>query len=170
MIQRKEPTGLRLRSPLLLTPLGMPGAAITGFDSTKLDIKDGSTPPADVITTVAEGAERKADNSYVAILKYDRLSMTPLTIKVDQSKQKTSNPDHSATVGEAPPPPGMDADPSVSITTSQHNATARTFKVDVKLTPGAKADGSAGDPITGFGLSDLKITDAGDRGGHAYGC
>ena len=159
-----DPAERTYRISVTFTPaadsLGDPGKPIKGFDSTKLDIKDGSTPPVDVLTTVE--AERKADNSYVAILKYDRLSTTPLTIKVDQDELETSNPDESAMVGEAGPGPGMDADPSVSITTSQHNATARTFKVDVKLTPGAKADGSAGDPITGFGLSDLKITDAGD--------
>ena len=142
--------------------LGNAGAAIKGFDSTKLDIKDSSTPAADVITTAE--AERKADNSYVAILKYDRLSVPPLTVKVKQSAQKTSNPDHSAMVGEAAPEPPevTQGDPSVAIMTSDHDATARTFRVQVTITPGMKSDGTAGDPVTAFGLSDLKITDAGD--------
>ena len=142
---------------------GSAGSPIKGFDSTKLDIKDASTPPAAVLTTVE--AERKADNSYTAILKYDQLSTLPLAIKVDQSEQKTSNPDHSAMVGMAAPvtPTPTDKDPSVAIVTSNHMPATQQFRVQVTITPGDKADGSAGDPITtAFGLSNLKVTDADD--------
>ena len=158
-----NPAERTFRIDVMFTPaadsLGNAGAAIKGFDSTKLDIKDASTPPAMVVTEVE--TERKADNSYIAILKYDLLSKPPLTVKIDQSKQKTSNPDHSRMVGESAPPP-EDDDPTAEIAVSGVDVSERTFTVEVALTPGMKADGSAGDPITGFGLDDLEITGTND--------
>ena len=139
---------------------GSAGSAIKGFGIAGLEIKDAS----DADVTVTEEAMRSADNSYTAILKYDRLSTLPLTIKIKQSERKTSNPDHSVMVGMADPgdPAVTEGDPSVAIMTSAHNATARTFRVQVTITPGMKSDGSAGSPIASFERANLKITDAGD--------
>ena len=123
------------------------------------------------------------DNSYLAILKYGRLADLPLTISIDPNaldekykataaKPNATPPDPgipdvdpvTAMVGmTAPVDPGVtEGDPSVAIMTSDHNATARTFRVQVTITPGMKSDGSAGSPIASFGHSDLKITGAGD--------
>ena len=51
----------------------------------------------------------------------------------------------------------MDEDPTAEITVSDVDVSERTFVVEVTLTPGTKADGTAGDAITGFGLSDLEF-------------
>ena len=51
--------------------------------------------------------------------------------------------------------------PSVAIAISGLDRTLRQFRVEVTLTPGMKSDGTAGDPVKGFGLDDLKITEAG---------
>ena len=130
-----DPTERTYRVSVTFTPaadsLGNAGAAIKDFDSMKLEIKDASTPPADVLTTVE--AERKADNSYTAILKYDRLSTTPLTIKVNQKMLKTSNPDHSAMVGMADPgdDPVYNNPPAVTLEITDHDPDARSFQISV---------------------------------------
>ena len=72
---------------------GSAGDDVTTFDSTYLDVMDGHE---DVGITAS--AERKAANSYRAILKYDELATLPLTVTVDQDHLETSNPNHSATV------------------------------------------------------------------------
>ena len=143
-----DPAERSYRISVTFTPaadsLGNAGAAIKGFDSTKLDIKDASTPPAEVLTTVE--AERKADNSYTAILKYDLLSTLPLTVKVKQSAQKTSNPNHSVMVGDSGgtrPPANAPAKPAAP--TAMRNA-ANDLIIDVSWT--APADN--GSAITGY--------------------
>ena len=78
---------------------GSDGDDVIGFDSTYLDITDAS---GDVGITAS--AERKAANSYIAILTYDELSVLPLTVTVDQMMLVTSNPTHSAMVEEPEAP------------------------------------------------------------------
>ena len=64
---------------------GTAGAAITGFDPLKAGGQDGfSIKDADdaAVVLTAE-ASRKANNSYVGVLKYDQLAKLPLTIEID---------------------------------------------------------------------------------------
>ena len=79
---------------------GMPGAAITGFDLTGLSIvDDNDTDAGAVVLAPTNLNQQMADNSYRAILQYSVFADTPLTVKIDQSEQKTSNPDEMGTVG-----------------------------------------------------------------------
>ena len=123
---------------------GSAGSAITGFGSDGLDIKDA----ADGTVLATEEAARKDDNSYTAILKYDRLATLPLTITINQSVRETSNPDHSAMVGEADPgttPPPANAPAKPDAPTAMINAD-NDLVIDVSWT--APADG--GSAITGY--------------------
>ncbi len=138
---------------------------------THLMVKDGSTPAVDVGVNRLDddpANERISANSYRAILEYGPFDTLPLTVSIDPDALAT--PADPAATGVDPvtdmvgtaAPVGTDDDPSVAITVSNYNAATRQFRVQVTITPGMKADGSAGDPITAFGLSNLKITDAGD--------
>ncbi|RKU25873.1 hypothetical protein C6499_14250, partial [Candidatus Poribacteria bacterium] len=125
---------------------GSAGSAIKGFDEAGLDVKDAG----DSVVLVTVEAEREADNSYVAILKYDQLATLPLTIKIKQSGDgsvKTSNPDHSAMVGGppviTPPPANAPAKPDAPMAAT--NAT-NDLIIDVSWT--APADN--GSAITGY--------------------
>ena len=153
---------------------GEDGTDIPGADiKMHLTIKDGSTPAVDVPVMLLEGDssnERIGANSYRAFLEYGPFDTLPLTVSIDPNDLSTNDEADdvdavTATVGTAPAvtPTPTDEDPSVAIMVSNHDAATRQFRVQVTITPGMKADGSAGDPITTvFGLSDLEITDAGD--------
>ena len=54
------------------------GDAVTGFDSDSLSITGAGTPPTSVTITVVD--EVMADNSYVALLRWNPLAALPLTV------------------------------------------------------------------------------------------
>ena len=150
------------------------GKKITGAAiKAELKIMSGSTPPAEVPLSIRDDNpalyESEQDNRYRAHLSYGVFDDLPLTVSIDPND--LSDNDDAADVAPVTKKVGMadpgdpvvtEGDPSVAIMTSVHNATARTFRVQVTITPGMKSDGSAGSPIASFGLANLKITDAGD--------
>ena len=138
------------------TPSGVAGVVVPAF----IEAKDASD--ATVLLTVE--AQRASANEYVAILKYDQLATLPITVTVKGYKDTSdSTMDAMGMVGMATETGGemMDEDPSVAIVVSEVDTTARTFKVTVTITPGMKADGTAGDAATGFDSDSLSITGAG---------
>ena len=56
-------------------------------------------------------------------------------------------------------PPVTQEPPSVAIAVSELDENARSFRVDITLTPGIKSDGSAGDPVEVVTRSDSKAND-----------
>ena len=142
---------------------GSAGAEVTTMNGSDEDgfinhITAKDSADGDVILT--ESAGRGGDNMYTGILKYDRLSMLPITLSIDPNDLVSgSKPDVdpvTAMVGEAAPE-DMDAPPTAEIAVSGVDVSMRTFTVEVALTPGTKADGSPGDAITDFGKDDLEI-------------
>ena len=59
-------------------------------------------------------------------------------------------------------PPPTEPAPRAEIEVSDHDAKARTFRIDVIFTPADKSDGSPGSAITGFTLAQLEVTDEND--------
>ena len=56
-------------------------------------------------------------------------------------------------------PPVTQESPSVAIAVSELDENARSFRLDITLTPGIKSDGSAGDPVEVVTRSDSKAND-----------
>ena len=135
------------------------GSAVTGFDRTKLTIKDSSTPTARDVT-VRKASDLTLDpnpyaeplvstNRYDGILEYDtRESYTlPLKVTINQAMQETHNPMESADVGEA--------EEEVIETVVKPKA---TFSGMLSLTEQSIITVTFDKPVTGLATTDFTVT------------
>ena len=110
-------------------------------------IKVTDADDAEVLLTV--DAERSADNSYVAILKYDQLATLPLTITVEGYKDTSDSATDADTAMDAVGMVGMGTEPPVV----DPDNTAPVFTVTAPIT----ISGTVGTAIT---TVDVSATDA----------
>ena len=127
------------------------GSAVTGFDATKLKVVAANMAPV-AVTEYTGTPENPVDpglmgpNSYRATLKYNPRHTLPLTVTIDQSMEKTSNEDHSATVGPGTTTTVVKAKATFSgmlyldkqsvITVTLDKAETKLTKADFKVTGG----------------------------------